>query len=241
MERESVMKYVILDAGHNEFIAGKRSFDRSLKEWEFNRDVARRIANILAKTGKIHTHLLWTEFADMKKDVNERVKQANAMDADILVSIHANAYGSSWNNASGWEIFCYNLDKNSEGYKLAKAIHDESIPFLGIKDRGIKDDPGFAMVSKTKMPSVLIEHGFYTNLEEVELLKSNEFRQKCAEADAKGICKYLGVPYDEQTTKPASEHRQKVKERFGFEDATLDYLEQYKYGDELLKKLATKG
>ena len=233
------MKYVILDAGHNEFIAGKRSFDGSLKEWEFNRDVARRIALLLTERG-IKSRVYFTAFTTMSEDVNARVKFANSENADILVSIHANAYGSSWNNASGWEIFCYNLDKNSEGYKLAKAIHDESIPFLGVKDRGIKDDPGFAMVSKTKMPSVLIEHGFYTNLEEVELLKSDEFRQKCAEADAKGICKYLGVPYEEQK-KPASEHRQKVKERFGLEDATLDYLEQYKYGDELLKKLATKG
>lgn len=236
------MKYVIIDAGHNEHIPGKRSFDSSLLEWEFNRDVARRITDILVKTGEIYTHLVWTDCTDPDDDVNERVKVANELDTDILVSIHANAYGNTWNDASGWEIYCYNLNKNSEGYKLAKAIHDESIPFLGIKDRGIKDDPGFAMVSRTNMPAVLIEHGFYTNKKEVELLKSDSFRQKCAEADARGICKYLGVPYPETTEKePVNEYRQAVKERFGFEEHTLDYLEAYKYGTELLKKLATKG
>ena len=236
------MKYVMIDAGHNQFTPGKRSFDGSLMEWEFNRDVAQRVINILQKTGVITTHLLFTDLADPDDDVNERVKQANKFKPDILVSIHANAYGTTWNDANGWEIYCYNLDKNSEGYKLAKAIHDESIPFLGLKDRGIKDDPGFAMVSRTNMPAALIEHGFYTNKTEVELLKSDSFKQKCAEADARGICKYLGIPYPETAgNEPVNEYRQAVKDRFGLEDSTLDYLEAYKYGGELLKKLATKG
>lgn len=236
------MKHVIIDAGHNEKTAGKRSFDGSLMEWEFNRDVAWRIADILTSTGEIYTHVFYTDYEDSSKDVNERVRQANALGSDILVSIHANAYGNTWNEANGWEIFCHSLDKNSEGYKLAKAIHDESIPFLGIKDRGIKDGSHLGMIKRTNMPAVLIEHGFYTNKKEVELLKTDSFRQKCAEADARGICKYLGVPYPESATeKPVNEYRQAVKDRFGFEDSTLDYLEAYKYGADLLKKLATKG
>lgn len=40
--------------------------------------------------------------------------------------------------------------------------------------------------------------------------------------------------------KPArDENREKVKERFGLNDATLDYLQAYKYGADLLRKLAT--
>lgn len=235
------MKYVIIDAGHNEKTAGKRSFDGSLMEWEFNRDVAQRIINILAKTKGTATHLLYTDYEDSSKDVNERVKKANALGYDILVSIHANAFGTTWNTANGWEIFCYGTDKTSEGYKLAQAIHDESIPFLGLTDRGIKNGSHLGMVGRTNMPAVLIEHGFYTNKTEVELLKSDSFRQKCAEADARGICKYLGIPYPETVADSVSEYRQAVKDRFGFEDSTLDYLEAYKYGADLLKKLATKG
>lgn len=37
----------------------------------------------------------------------------------------------------------------------------------------------------------------------------------------------------------ASEYRDTVKTRFGLSDATVDYLEAYKYGADLLRKLAT--
>lgn len=38
-----------------------------------------------------------------------------------------------------------------------------------------------------------------------------------------------------------AEYREAVKKRFGLEDHTLDYLAAYKYGEDLLRKLATKG
>lgn len=240
------MKYVIIDAGHNEFTAGKRSPDSSLKEWEFNRDVARRLALLLTTRG-FKTKVIFTAYTDSSKDVNERVKMANAEKADILVSIHANAAGEAgwyrgeddftWNTANGWEIFCYKPQNKGEGYKLAEAIHDASIPFLGLKDRGIKDGSHLGMVARTNMPAVLIEHAFYTNEKECALLKTTEFREKCAEAAAKGICDYFGVDVDDAKTS----YRQAVKDRFGFTDGTMDYLGNYKYADDLLKKLATKG
>jgi hypothetical protein len=44
----------------------------------------------------------------------------------------------------------------------------------------------------------LIEHGFYTNLDEFEKLKNSNFRQSLAEADAKGILQYFGIEYKEE-------------------------------------------
>ena len=41
------------------------------------------------------------------------------------------------------------------------------------------------------MPAVLIEHGFMTNEIECELLKTDEFRDKVANADAKGIMDFI--------------------------------------------------
>lgn len=233
------MKYVIIDSGHNERTAGKRSFDGTLREYKFNLDVSKRISEILRKHG-IKTKVLYTEFADVDADVNGRVNIANKEMPDIFVSIHANAFEKE--SANGWEIFCYGTDKNSEGYKLAQAIHDESIPFLGLADRGIKDGTKYGVVRLTKMPAVLIEHGFYTNKKELELLKTDAFRQKCAEADARGILKYFGMPYIQKEEKaPENDYRATVQGRFGFSDGTMDYLSQYKYADDLLMKLATKG
>ena len=41
--------------------------------------------------------------------------------------------------------------------------------------------------------------------------------------------------------KPTEDYRGEVKARFGFDDETVDYLAVYKYGSDLLRKLATQG
>ena len=41
--------------------------------------------------------------------------------------------------------------------------------------------------------------------------------------------------------KPTEDYRGEVKARFGFDDETVDYLAAYKYGPDLLRKLATHG
>lgn len=71
-------------------------------------------------------------------------------------------------------------------------IHKQLIPYLCLEDRGIKKE-AFYVFKNTNMPAVLIEHGFYTNKKECELMKTVAFRQKCAEANVKEILKYLGV------------------------------------------------
>ncbi|WP_243158092.1 N-acetylmuramoyl-L-alanine amidase [Aminipila terrae] len=54
---------------------------------------------------------------------------------------------------------------------------------------------------KTVCPAVLVEHGFYTNREELVKLKEDAFREKCSDADAKGILQYLGISWNEEETK----------------------------------------
>ena len=60
----------------------------------------------------------------------------------------------------------------------------------GLKDRGCKT-ANFYVIKNTYMPAVLIEHGFYTNKEECEKLKSSSFRDILARADATGIMTFF--------------------------------------------------
>ena len=57
------------------------------------------------------------------------------------------------------------------------------------------------------MPSVLIEYGFYTNLNDLKILKNN--KDELVEATVKAICDYFNMTYKE-----------KVKEEVKF-DGTL--------------------
>lgn len=197
-DKQEVKKMkVCLDAGHGIETPGKRSPDGTLIEFEFNRDVTDRLKKILENHG---VEVLLTCKDEHDKGLDIRCDYANDNEADYFVSIHANAHKEYWTDANGWEI--YVVGKGGKAEQLAKAIHKHSIPALGLKDRGIKIGD-FQVLRDTDMPAVLIEHGFYTNKEECDILKTEEFRQKCAEADAKGILEFLGIEYkEEKTEKP---------------------------------------
>ena len=57
--------------------------------------------------------------------------------------------------------------------------------------------PGYYVLKHTNAPALLIEHGFHTNQEDVELLKDSTYRQRLAYAEAAGILDWLGVPVPE--------------------------------------------
>ncbi len=178
---------VMLDPGHGESTAGKRSPDGLLKEYEFNRAVANKMKNILEAEG---IEVLFTVNDDSDPSLSERCESANNSDTDIFVSIHANAYGngSEWTSPNGWEI--YHFPGSVLGNRLAEAISSSNFPEIGIHNRGIKT-ANFYVIKNTYVPAVLIEHGFFTNIEEIELLKSDEWRDRVAGYNAEGIINFL--------------------------------------------------
>ena len=184
------MPTICLDYGHGASTAGKRSPDCTLLEYEFNRDVGRRLKAILERH---NVKVIETVEDDTDLALSSRCGVANFYECDYFVSIHANADKEYWTSANGWEIHI--IAKGGKAEELAKKIHKYSQE-LGLKDRGIKVS-NFQVLRDTDMPAVLIEHGFYTNKEECEKLKSDSFRQKCAECDAKGILEQLGIEYKE--------------------------------------------
>lgn len=226
---------ICIDAGHAKSTAGKRSFDGALLEYEFNRDVAKRLKYHLERHG-IKT--MFSCDLDTPKDIHVRTrcKTANNAKADLFISVHANAYGDTWNDANGWEIFYCKGSTN--GKRLAECIQKESIPFLDLRNRGIKTNSLY-VTKHTKMPAVLVEHGFYSHYTEMQLLLTAEFREKCAVADAKGLLAYLGIPWKENTAEAANNDDIEVlKNKIGLEQQTIEYLQAYKYGKELIKKIA---
>lgn len=182
---------VALDPGHGENTSGKRSPDESLREYEFNRAVAYRVRDLLTAQGI--TVVMTVPDNDLHDvPLRKRTDTANAADADVFVSFHANALKNTWTEHRGWEIYYKPNDNFSK--TLAKHIKSASFPAdsegIGIPFRGIKTEK-FFVIRHTKMPAVLIEHAFMTNKIECELLKTDEFRDKVAHADAKGIVDFI--------------------------------------------------
>ena len=83
--------------------------------------------------------------------------------------------------------------RNIAAKAILKRVKESEIAFWG----GGLHHELFYVLRNTVAPALLIEHGFHTNKTEVELLKSNVYRDKLAAADAKGILDYLGIAWQE--------------------------------------------
>lgn len=189
----------ILDNGHGKNTHGKRSpvwSDGSqLFEWEFNRDIVRRIAYTLEQRGDIKYHILVPEENDVS--LSERVERANTLYKEnyncVLLSIHANAGGGK-----GWEVW------TSKGYsssdRLATVFYNEAekeFPGMVMRkdtsDGDVDKEANFTILKRTYCPAILTENFFYDNEEECKLLMDNDFRQRVANLHIMGILKIEGI------------------------------------------------
>ncbi|QUG42677.1 N-acetylmuramoyl-L-alanine amidase [Psychrobacillus sp. INOP01] len=168
---------IMLDAGHGPNTIGKRTPDGKMKEFEFNEAVAQLVKNEL--TG---FDLIVMNCHDRERDVplKERTTLANKMRVDAFISLHANAYGTTWNNTSGIETFTY-TKPSEQSVILATLIQNSLCSITGRWNRGVKK-ADFSVVRDTRMPAVLVECGFMTNKHEAILLQSTEYRMRCAKA-----------------------------------------------------------
>jgi len=181
---------IVIDAGHGPETPGKRSPDGSLREYQFNSAVARYVADELLH-GYEGVEILMTHSDARDVPLKERTDRANAWGADVFVSIHANAAGEGWSSAQGIETYVYTT-RPAAATKLAEAVHRNLIRATGRPDRGVKT-ANFHVLRETKMPAILVECGFMTNREECELLKSDDYRRKCAAAIVQGIVETYGL------------------------------------------------
>lgn len=188
---------IAIDNGHGNNTQGKRtpvfSDGTFMKEWEFNSAVAKELKTILEFNG-FDCLLVSPEATDTS--LPTRVTRANNWAANVYVSIHANAFGNDWNTANGVETFIFdNTDAKTK--KLGTVVQKRLIEATGLRDRGLKTNDELYVLNATNMPACLVECGFMTNLEEANLLRSQEYRSTCAVGIAKGICDYTGVIYKE--------------------------------------------
>lgn len=114
-----------------------------------------------------------------------RTDMANEVDADLFVSIHANAINLSRPDVNGLETYYY-----ESGRRLAEIIHYNVLNSVNIKDRNIRR-ARFFVLKHSEMPATLVEVGFLTGAEDSSNLKNPEHRRQMAKAIARGIVQYI--------------------------------------------------
>ena len=166
---------IVIDPGHGG--ADRGTYWNGLSEKVLTLDVAKRVEEILRDEG---VTTVMTRRSDKTVSLDDRAVMANRFPNSLLVSIHFNANRITAIN--GHETFY----RSETGKPVAQAIQKSLAKSIPGTDRGITNN-NFAVLTRTKGVAVLIECAFISNKAEAARCGDPKFRQKLAEAIARGI------------------------------------------------------
>jgi len=196
------MKFVI-NPGHGGGDPG--ACGNGIREKDLNLAVALALVPLLTARG-IDVQL--TRTGDITRSLQQRSDYIVKARPDAALDLHHNAAGDS--RARGIESFRSKFNAGSK--KLAEKVHPQLIAALGMTNRGIKTRlyPGrtdwdyYHMIRephrRAGIPVIVTEGGFVSSPRDAAIMKRANFAALEAEALARGICAFFGVPW----SKPAA-------------------------------------
>ncbi len=167
-------KVIIIDAGHGGTDRGAIGADQ-IRE----KDITLRIAQIILRLNKTildNTYDIYlTRYADTLISLHHRTKLVRVLKPDLFISLHCNHAKNR--KATGIEIYLHNGTPNEmmnqkEAKRIALCLMGKLTQKLGYRSRGIKS-ANFQVLRKTVQicPSILVELGFLSNVDEAGYLK----------------------------------------------------------------------
>ena len=236
-DNKSMSKKVFIGVGHGGSDSGAVG---CIVEKEANLAMALACRDYLTAHG---VEVRMSRTKDEEDPINEEVRECNAYNPDLAIDVHNNSGGGD-----GFEVF-YTIHGGT-GKVLAQNIEKQVIK-IGQNSRGCKTRQGhrgdyYAFVRDTKCPAVICEGVFVDTNADAAQAGTKAKQQAFGIAYAKGILDTLGIKYDTSTAKPAEPETDaetqvaiiKVQQAAGLSDKTMQYLLDYEYGVELVKKLA---
>jgi N-acetylmuramoyl-L-alanine amidase len=222
--RAKSFKTIVIDPGHGGRDSGARG-QRGTEEKDITLKVALKLRDLLSQQRGIR--VLMTRERDQFVELEDRAKFANAVEADLFVSIHVNSHpqrsvkgieiyhfgeakdqralevaarenGTPLNSTGvGWEYLVADLltaKKIEESLELAWTTKESMVTNLNgrydLVDHGVKTAP-FYVLRFTSMPSILAEIAYISNSDEEDLLRTNRFPTRVAEALMEGVKSFL--------------------------------------------------
>jgi N-acetylmuramoyl-L-alanine amidase len=176
LEAHAQSRTIIVDAGHGGFDRGGVPYQR-IGEKNLTLDVAQRLRSVLQSAGY---RVVMTRDSDVFIPLGRRTAIANSYRGATFVSVHFNS--ASRAGANGIETYYYRSDSAS----LAASIHRNVVAVTSSENRGIRRR-GYFVLRRTNIPGVLVECGFLTNPYEGRNAQNASYRQRLAEAIARGI------------------------------------------------------
>jgi len=176
---------VAIDPGHGGQDRGAEGFRTDMPEAVINQQVSHLLAEELRQRG---VSVLVLDTAP-GMEISERVRQAERFDADIFISVHANAARNI--NARGTEVYFFTPFSRVMAATTSRNVSTN----INTINRGARR-ARFAVTLSPQFVSVMVEMGFMTNREEHEKLVDPRYQQEIARgiADAVEAVVYHSYP-----------------------------------------------
>ncbi len=121
-------------------------------------------------------------------DLKNRVELINNSGSEALISVHLNKIsGEKWN---GWQTFYQKENENSKN--LANHIQNNlNYSIDRVNKRTILPLSNIYLMDNSKIPAVTVECGFLSNVEEAQLLQTDEYQNHITWGIYAGIMDYF--------------------------------------------------
>lgn len=202
---ENTQKIILLDPGHGGIDGGAVSKNGTVEK-DINLSIGKKLKVNLEKKGykvimtredDIGLYSDKGRIRDKKnEDLNNRCKMKKESNCDIFISIHLNMFEQSqYYGAQVWYA------KEGESAELAHILQQNLIKDLNNNNkRKEKCAKGAYKILRcyTDIPSVLVECGFLSNLEEEQKLKTDSYQEKIATSLANSIEEFAKYKKEKQ-------------------------------------------
>jgi len=175
---------IAIEAGHGGESTGAVGLS-GLLEKDINLDLALKFGTLCEKMG---AEVFQVRKTDETIGLLDKRKKALESGADLLISIHANAAGTSrgYLRVPGTSTY-YN---NPFWAPLAENVYDRLLE-LGLAEFGVVGSFNYTVIRVSQMPTILVEQAFMTHAEDEEKLADPEFRKRMAIKIYEGLVDYL--------------------------------------------------
>lgn len=188
--RKAHEKIVVIDAGHGGMDEGTSSSNGKHHEKDYVLYIQEKLSKLMVNTD---VKVYYTRTRDEEISKKSRTRLANALQADLFVSIHCNALKGGV-NTYGVEAL-YSKQKPKYGVlsnkQLAKLMLEQVSESTGRRKRDIIVREGLYLLHHAKVPTTIVEVGYMTNREDMNFMKKEIGQQKIAEGIYQGIMKAI--------------------------------------------------
>jgi N-acetylmuramoyl-L-alanine amidase len=180
-----------VDAGHGGFDPGASGADGTCED-ELNLKVANYLKTALESYGAqvIMTRSDEGALAGTKEeDMAQRRRIITESQSDIVVSVHMNSYTDD--SVSGPLVLF--MKGSSRGERLAKCIQSSMVDLLKPSRENVARADDLYILRSGNQPCVIVECGYLSNEQELQLLKSDDYQQQVASAICQGVINYFSL------------------------------------------------